>query len=50
MVLVLFKFGTSGFIKSHCLLLLLIYAKKKRITLVVDLQREAMFKVNFKKV
>ena len=36
------------FINSHCLLLLLMYERKKRITLVVDLQRKAMFKVSFR--
>ena len=31
---------TNNVFSSHCLLLLLIYERKKRITLVVDLQRK----------
>ena len=48
MLLVLFKFRTNNVFSSDCLLLLLIHAKKKRIALVIDLQRETMFKVNFR--
>ena len=44
-LLFFFKFRTSVFINSQCVLLLLINGGKKRITFVVNLQFTAIFKV-----